>query len=302
MIRRISEGCLDLRNNKWYLSRWSKKNDDFVETDKLLTGLIICEDNEESRINEVDYKHEVKICKDGVIIGDYNIHPYFSKLIDFKSALKISYGMIEVNEEWEPDTYYEKPFTGVVYFEKKDKDGFSYIEQEILYKDGSPSVTLEYFEDGSLKSLNFKYNFKITCSKPNVLSFLSIDKDYFRKYPKLEQTVLEEDIIENASSFRRFKADKRLVFSNDGVNDEVFDAIWSNRGMEDLEQLIIRTSSLTKSSYYKLLNLEKLSDLSIEITIDMMSELADSIKFLAKELKAKEVKVSLKMNKKMIEV
>jgi hypothetical protein len=76
------------------------------------------------------------------------------------------------------------------------------------------------------------------------------------------------------------KANKRLSFYGGGVNDEVFDALWENKGMEKVEELSFRYSSLTKSSYHALLNLEKLSDLDIEIDIDMMSDLADTIKFV----------------------
>jgi len=157
-------------------------------------------------------------------------------------------------------------------------------------------------EDVSLKSLAFLHKFKLTCSKLDTISFLSIAKDYFRQYSKLEQTFLDEDVVEDASSLRRFQANRRLFLSSDGVNDEIFDAICFKRGMEEVEELSISTSSLTTSSYYVLLNLPKLSSLNIEIEIDMMSEIADTIKYVAKELKDKGIKVSLKMNKKMIEV
>ena len=50
------------------------------------------------------------------------------------------------------------------------------------------------------------------------------------------------------------------------------------------------------------MNLPRLSSLNIEIKIDMMSEVADTIKFVARELKEKGVEVTLEMNKKMIEV
>jgi len=299
-MRRIDEACLDLRNDRWYLECWDKKTKYFIETDILFTGLILFPDG--GSINDVAYKNEVKICQDGVIVGDYTTHPYFSKLIDFKSALKTSWGNLDIGREWELDTYKEKPFTGIAYLEEKNKDGFSYIDQEILYENGSPRDTLKYFEDGSLKALEFRNNFDMECSEPKTLSFLSIDKDYFTKYPKLEQTSLDEDVIEDASSFRRFRANKRLSFSGEGVNDDIFNALWENGGMDELEELNMRGISIGQSSYYKLLNLPRLSSLDIEITIDMMSEVADTIKFVGKELKEKGIEVSLKMNKKMIEV
>jgi hypothetical protein len=299
MIRRIDEAYLDLRNDKWYFDKSSKENG-FLETDILFSGLILFPDG--GAINEVPYRNKIKICKDGVIVGDYKVHPYISKIADYENCIQTFWGNLDIGREWEADTYEEKPFTGVSYLDREDKDDLSYISEEILYIDGTPRATLKYFEDGSLKSLNFQNYFKLTCSEPNTLSFLSIDKDYFTKYPKLEQSSLEKDVIEDASSFRRFKANQRLSFSGGGVNDEVFDALWGNKGMEKVEELSFRYPSLTNSSYYTLLNLPKLSDLNIEIDIDMMSDLADTIKFIAKELKAKKVKVSLRMNKKMIEV
>ena len=135
---RIDEACLDLRDDRWYFDKWNK--DGFLETDILFTGLILFGDG--GSINDVAYRNEVKICQDGVIIGDYTTHPYFSKLIDFRSELKTSWGNLDFDRERDAEIYKEKPFTGIAYTDKKDKDGFPYIDQEILYEEGGPNVTL----------------------------------------------------------------------------------------------------------------------------------------------------------------
>jgi len=88
MMRRIDEAFLDLRDDKWYLERWDKKTEHFIETNILFTGLILFEN--EGAINEVPYKNKLKICKDGVLVGDYKIHPYISKIVDSKAKKLIT--------------------------------------------------------------------------------------------------------------------------------------------------------------------------------------------------------------------
>ena len=65
--------------------------------------------------------------------------------------------------------------------------------------------------------------------------------------------------------------------------------------MDEIDELTICGISIGQSSYYKLLNLLRLSSLDIVIDKDMISEVVDTIKFVARELKEKGVEISLKM-------
>ena len=92
------------------------------------------------------------------------------------------------------------------------------------------------------------------------------------------------------------------MLADGGIDDEIFYNIKSDEGMEELEKLSLSHVSLGKKSYYELLHLPKLKVFSLDIDIDMMSDVADTIKFVARELKEKGVEVTLEMNEKMIEV
>jgi len=241
-----------------------------------------------------------KICKKGLIIGDY-----FNKYIDYSLwDLHIDDEFLKCQDSSSGEFifYYEnKLFTGISYV--FDEDGI--LTKEVAYRNGFPInsklgaddsglVDIAYDDNGEIYRLvtntgdsfqeyrkydknNFAYiyfslfynkkqilNIELRYEETSKVSEISLSKDTFDYMTTIKEKAkmnfsLKKDFLKN------IKGNEYLSLLEAGVDDDIFQYLYLNNGLEDIKSLYIRDTSLTEKSFKKLIGLKNLEDLNITL-------------------------------------
>ncbi|MGV6829988.1 MAG: hypothetical protein ACWA5P_00310 [bacterium] len=321
MLKVDRDELLEEKEGKWY---WK-------ESEELFSGMMIYFDDDAffDNLEMGPEDRTAEIVENGIVIKPYRSE-YFSKYkyADYNSLRQIEDGEISIREneiEREIGRYLidDSLVTASTVGCYK-----GYLRSEYLFINGNLKFTIfyrqsgemesfeyredgehnndffreryEWHQDGSYKVINLGIQhtfFDMECPEPNILRSLWIKNHYNDNIEKLKEESFI-GLIEDKAYYKQFKTKSFLMLAGEGINDEIFYNIKSNEGMEELEELHLSDVSFGQESYYALLHLPKLKIFSLNVEIDMMSDLADTIKYVAKELKKKGVEVSLEVNGK----
>lgn len=241
-----------------------------------------------------------KICKDGIIIGNYK-----NELFPDNNYIEINFDALIGDDPYYPEFQYynHKKFTGIAY--GFNQDGF--CTDEMLFIDGfdEPKSAISFFVSGKIKSFdkdendfsqlfewnenNFIKHLYLTLDlQKNRINFeikfenrfiqtLTIEEGYFDNIEKFKKYSMfnifeEKTFLTNISANVDF-----LYLSGLDIDDEIFYYLHLNQGLDKTKALNIRDTSLTDKSFKKLIGLQNLEELNI-ISYECSLEVVEAIK------------------------